>query len=244
MVFPLTKPNKPIDTSKAGVTIISVQPGSVRIGIEAPEGVSVQRDETAALPALQAETASPPADGARSTVSTDSMFSEFYDDNIITCDNLNATIERQGCLAESAEPQTYGAQIQELERQMQELRQHIAARLLPALKDEMQRRPHATHDDKKELAQWANAELKRFGLAFKSPKTGKASYLVTDKGYRPEEGRFLLRSEGEGGKTEAFVTAKLSGLLDALELIDAPVRQEGLANWAARAKDSGRTIRR
>lgn len=132
----------------------------------------------------------------------------------------------------------YAAQAQSLENLISDVRQQAAANLLPALKEEMQRRPHATHEDKKTLVKWTNAELRRFGLAIKSPKTGNASNFVTDKGNHPEEGRFQLRSEGEGGKVESFSTPKLSVLLDVLELIEAPQREEGLVNWADRAKDA------
>lgn len=146
-------------------------------------------------------------------------------------------------MTELAKPQAYEDHARELERQIREVRRKAALELLPTLMKEMRHRPHATQDEKKELVSWVNFELRRFGLAFKSPKTGGAASLVVDKGNHPEEGRFLLRSEGDSGKVEVFATPALSVLLSVLELTDAPVRQEGLANWAARAREAKRNSR-
>jgi hypothetical protein len=130
-----------------------------------------------------------------------------------------------------------------LDEETRAFRQQVASTILPALKEEMLLRKHATYDDKRELVKWVNAELRRFDLTIKHPKTGNASSFVADTGNHPEEGRFQLRSEGEGGKAETFSTPKLSALLEVLELIAAPQRQEGLANWGDRTKDSSRPAR-
>jgi len=127
-----------------------------------------------------------------------------------------------------------------LDEERRVFRQHVAAELLPALKDEMRFRPHATLEEKRELVRWTNGELRRFDFAIKHPKTGNASNFVADKGNHPEEGRFQLRSEGETRKVESFSTPHLETILEILELIAAPRREEGLGNWASRSKGSGR----
>ena len=64
----------------------------------------------------------------------------------------------------------YEVQATRLEGLISDVRQQAAARLLPALKDEMQRRPHVTYEQKIELVRWVNAELRRFDLAISVAK--------------------------------------------------------------------------
>jgi hypothetical protein len=130
-----------------------------------------------------------------------------------------------------------------LEEETRTFRLQVANSLLPALKEELLLRKHATYDDKRELVKWVNAELRRFDLTIKHPKTGNASNFVAYTGNHPEVGRFQLRSEGEGGKVETFSTPKLSAVFEVLELIAAPQREEGLAKWGERIKDSPRPAR-
>jgi carbon storage regulator CsrA len=111
----------------------------------------------------------------------------------------------------------------------QSYRRELAMRLTPALKAKIQEMPSATYDEKKVIVQWVNTELRRFGLAIKSPKSDRAAILTCDAGNHPEEGRFRLKSDGDDGKKESFSTPKLSELLDNLILMDAPPRREGLA---------------
>lgn len=132
-----------------------------------------------------------------------------------------------------------------LEEETRTFRQEVAASLLPALKDEMQRRPHATHDDKKELVGWVNAELRRFGLAIKFPDSDRAATLVAVPGNKPEEGRFQLRSEDEAtGNDKTFNSVHLSKLLAVLELIEAAPRRESFLEWREKvAKPKGGSSR-
>ena len=115
-------------------------------------------------------------------------------------------------------------------------RERLAERLAPTINAKMTTMPHETLDQKKELAKWVNAELRRFNLAIKHPKTGTPCYLISDKGNHPQQGRFQLRAEGVEGKVETFSTPKLEVLLDVMKFMDAPPREEGLANWADKAK--------
>jgi len=132
-------------------------------------------------------------------------------------------------------PDGYDSLASEVDAINQAYRRELAGRLIPALKAKIQAMPSATYGDKKELAQWVNAELRRFGLAIKSPKSDRAATFSCDAGNHPEEGRFRLVTEGDDGKKESFSTPRHSELLDNLVLIDAPLRREGLAGWHSRA---------
>src|SRR5262249_16256740 len=116
----------------------------------------------------------------------------------------------------------YDSVAQRLEQVSRDLKREVAARLLPDLKDEMRRRPHKSYDDKKIVVKWVNDELRRFGLAIKFPKSDRAATLTCNAGNHPEEGRFILTSEGDDGRKQSFNTPRLSELLDNLVLIDAP----------------------
>jgi hypothetical protein len=130
----------------------------------------------------------------------------------------------------------YEEQAEEAAKLNRAFRERLAERLAPALNARIRTMPHETHDQKKELAKRANIELRRFNLAIKHPKTDKPCYLVTDKGNHPEIGRFMLRSEGVDGRAETFSTPHLEALLEVMKLMDAPQREEGLSNWADKAR--------
>ena len=108
-----------------------------------------------------------------------------------------------------------------------EHKQRIAVDVGKSLAEEMQRRPHDSYEEKKELSKFVNAELRKFGLAIKCPKTGRPSSLIANPGYRPGEGRFQLFNEDEDGKkVRSLSTPHLSTLLESLELVaDDPDRK-------------------
>ena len=114
--------------------------------------------------------------------------------------------------------------LEELDR---EHKQRIAVDVRKSLAEEMQRRPHDSYEEKKELSKFVNAELRKFGLAIKCPKTGRPSSLIANPGYRPGEGRFQLFNEDEDGKkVRSLSTPHLSTLLESLELVaDDPDRK-------------------
>jgi sRNA-binding carbon storage regulator CsrA len=141
-------------------------------------------------------------------------------------------------------PEGYDSLASDVDAINQAYRRELAMRLTPAFKAKIQEMPSATYEEKKDLVQWVNTELRRFGLAIKSPKTGRAATLRTDGGNHPEEGRFRLASEGEDGKKESFSTPRLSEFLDHFVLMDAPPRREGLAGWHDRVSDHGRVPQR
>ena len=79
--------------------------------------------------------------------------------------------------------------------------------------------PAASYDDKRALARWVNAELRRFGLAIVCPKSRRPSVLLADPGGAPGTGHFQFQSESpEGRKVRAFSSAALPRL----ELTAAP----------------------
>lgn len=81
--------------------------------------------------------------------------------------------------------------------------------------------PHETYEDKKELAKWVNAELRRFGLAIRCPKTGRPAHLVGNAGGQPGVGRFQLEifePTGERRQTVSSVQMpNLELIADSLE---------------------------
>lgn len=70
--------------------------------------------------------------------------------------------------------------------------EETAIALQPALNERVQRMPHATYEEKKELSRWLNAELREFGLAIECPKTGQPTLLHANPTHDAERGRFRL----------------------------------------------------
>jgi hypothetical protein len=98
-------------------------------------------------------------------------------------------------------------------------RRAVASRLEEALNEQVSAMPAASYDDKRALARWVNAELRRFGLALVCPKSRRPSVLLADPGGTPGAGRFQFQSESpEGRKVRAFSAAALPRL----ELTAAP----------------------
>jgi hypothetical protein len=118
-------------------------------------------------------------------------------------------------------PTNYEVLAERLEEANRKLSGEIAARLLSALKAEMRsgRRPHETYEGKMELVRWVNAELRRFNLAFRHPRTGRRATLRVQRGYRPETGYFELLGKDEGGGHRTWTTPDLEALLAKLVLI-------------------------
>lgn len=79
-------------------------------------------------------------------------------------------------------------------------REAIAQVLAPSLNKQAGELAQDTYEDKKHLAKWINAELRRFGLAVKCPKTGFPCLLVATTGNRPSIGRFVLDYTDADGK--------------------------------------------
>jgi hypothetical protein len=95
----------------------------------------------------------------------------------------------------------------------------MARRLEEALNQHVGGMPAATYDDKRAIARWVNAELRRFGLALVCPKSRRPAVLLADPGGIPGAGRFQFQSETpEGRKVRAYSSATLPRL----ELTAAP----------------------
>lgn len=132
-------------------------------------------------------------------------------------------------------PDGYDSFASEVDAINQAYRRELAERMTPLLKAKIQEMPSTNFDDKRDIVHKINKELKRFVLAIKHPKTGRAATLRTDAG-NDGEGRFRLESESNDGKKESFTTPHLSRFLDHFVLMDAPPRREGLAaDWPGRA---------
>lgn len=85
-------------------------------------------------------------------------------------------------------------------------RSTIANALEPALNEQAAAMPHATYEEKKDLAKWINAELRRFGLAIKCPKTGRPAILIGHATGVPGVGRFHIEVLGEEGVAKRTYT--------------------------------------
>ncbi|MGD9790596.1 MAG: hypothetical protein AB7Q00_12655 [Phycisphaerales bacterium] len=80
------------------------------------------------------------------------------------------------------------------------VRERLAKSLEPALNAEAANRAHSTYEEKKDLAKWINAELRRMGLAIKDPKMNIPVLLVGNTGANPAKGRFVLDRRTDDGK--------------------------------------------
>jgi hypothetical protein len=95
----------------------------------------------------------------------------------------------------------------------------VARRLEEALNRHVSAMPAASYDDKRALARWVNAELRRFGLALVCPNSGRPAVLLADPGGIPGAGRFQFQSQAPDGRK---VRAYSSATLPRLELTAAP----------------------
>lgn len=86
-------------------------------------------------------------------------------------------------------------------------RVRIAAQLEQPLNVEINARPHASYDEKKELAKWVNGELRSFGLAIKCPKTARPAILLGSPTGTPGVGRFHLEVMTDEGIPKRTVTS-------------------------------------
>lgn len=101
-------------------------------------------------------------------------------------------------------PAEYDARRRALAEVADGFRQQVAQ----ALEGEFNRRigelPQATYEDKKTVAKFVNAELRRFGLAIRSPRTGDPTLLQAYPGNHPDVGRYRLDyTDAEGHRHHA-----------------------------------------
>jgi hypothetical protein len=80
------------------------------------------------------------------------------------------------------------------------VREKIAAALEPRLNAEARNRPQQTYEEKKELAKWITAELRRFGLALSVEGTTRPCLIMANTGGRPGIGRFALYYTDDAGR--------------------------------------------
>jgi FHA domain len=109
-----------------------------------------------------------------------------------------------------------------------EVRLQLASRIAPAFNAAIQAMPQDTYDQKKELAAWVNAELGRFGLAVKCPKTGLPAKLHGDTGNYPETGRFQFQVSTDSGRPHRTVNTPD---LPVLELVDSTPDLDTQVSW-------------
>jgi hypothetical protein len=140
---------------------------------------------------------------------------------------------------------SYEDQAQQREELRHSFNQKFAASHGEALKAEMLRRGKTakTPDDKLELARWANGEIRRFGLAFSTAKTG-LGILTADKAVL--EGRFIVKGKAkdEDDKTPYFHTKDITELVETIAVVEAPPRREALSERIEREADVPKRNRR
>ena len=147
-----------------------------------------------------------------------------------------ATAQDRDLLATLPHATDFGEMVDAVEKLQGEFKRQIIARLLPPLKEEMQRMPHESYEQKKEIVRFVNSNLRRLDLAVKSPKTGLPATFRPFPGNHPEVGSFQLRSEDADGREKTFTTPDLATLLDNFELVEAAPRREALSEWRDRVK--------
>lgn len=92
--------------------------------------------------------------------------------------------------------------------------------------------PQKTLAEKQALTRRANLDLRMLGLAIRCPKTGEPAMLLADQGYDSETGRFQLRLVQGAQQHRVTVSSRL---LPRLDLMEAPLRREALAEtWQQR----------
>jgi hypothetical protein len=123
-----------------------------------------------------------------------------------------------------------------------------AAFLAPELWRRLAGMPARTYDETRALAKWANAELRRFGLAIKCPKTGRPSALLADPGGKPGIGRFQLLNVDLNGKKARTLSAQELPSLDLMPSMAAMVWVGGETNtweantWIDRSEGSSQVV--
>lgn len=119
-------------------------------------------------------------------------------------------------------------------------REEVGRSLGPAINERLAGMPKETYDEKKALARYVNAELRRFGLAARCPKTGRASILQADYGRHPEHGRFQMDNVDDEGRRDRSLS--FNDLIP-LELVPDDLSRASWGKWAGeeRAKASKRT---
>lgn len=106
----------------------------------------------------------------------------------------------------------YLAAVARLEERQYADKAALAAALTPVLRRRLQAMPTETYAAKRDAAKWVNAELRRFGLAIRCPKTGRPSALIADPGGK--SGRFQLYNESpEGRKVRSYSSTKLPDMV-------------------------------
>lgn len=117
-----------------------------------------------------------------------------------------------------------------LQRGRTELRRELAGAIQLRFNAYLKTLPQETYEQKHALASWVNHVLRVLDLALRCPRTGEPAILVAeDKDKSHPNSRF--RFQGKGTKGKNLKTCPSVQLPD-LQLIPAPVREEGSARWS------------
>ncbi len=85
-------------------------------------------------------------------------------------------------------------------------RQEISQSFEPVFNEQVQGLKKDSYDEKKAVAKYANAELRRLGLGIRCPTTGEPAILQAYPGNRPDEGRFRLDYTDADGRRRQVVS--------------------------------------
>jgi len=163
------------------------------------------------------------------------------DDGILLTKRIEDPLSKQlNALIESVPADApYEEQARQREALKHAFNQELATSHGEALKAEMVRRGAdcKAYDDKLEIVRWANGELRRFGLALSTPKTG-VGILTADRAVL--EGRFVVKGKAKDkdNKTSYFYTKDVAELVENISVVDAPPRREGLAERIEREAET------
>jgi hypothetical protein len=69
----------------------------------------------------------------------------------------------------------------------------VAEQAQDPMNERAQVMPHSSHEEKKRLVNWVNAECRSMGVAIQCPNTGEPTSIVAPNAENPGIGRFRLR---------------------------------------------------
>jgi hypothetical protein len=95
-------------------------------------------------------------------------------------------------LFKEAESGDYSAVAKRLQEARELVHEQIAGQLEEPLNQHLARMPQDTILQKRDLAKWANGQLRSMGVCIRCPRTGKPSFLIGTSSRNAAKGRFQL----------------------------------------------------
>lgn len=140
-------------------------------------------------------------------------------------------------MLEEPTPTDYHSHVSSLVRVREAFHLLLALQLERPLRAHLASHPAETLPEKRELCHAIGDDLRRLGLAVRSPATGKPAELQAAEDRHPGQGRFLLALLGQRHDRKR-TTMSTSQMAD-VRLTTRPMRQESMSARARRSKEAG-----